>query len=216
MQIRYLGLRPYQETWQAMQTFTDQRNADTPDELWVVEHPPVFTQGLNGKAEHLLKLAPEIPLVHTDRGGQVTYHGPGQLVIYVLVDLKRAKLGVRALVTAMEESIIQLLKSFNIESQARADAPGVYVEEQKIASLGLKIRKQKSYHGLALNVKMDLAPFQMINPCGLHGMQMTQLCDRLTDQACPDLPELGERLAKQLEKNIHLQSGASNPSRNPL
>ncbi|MDG6777496.1 lipoyl(octanoyl) transferase LipB [Thiomicrorhabdus sp. zzn3] len=216
MKIRYLGLRPYRETWQAMQTFTDQRNADTPDELWVVEHPPVFTQGLNGKAEHLLALAPQIPLVQTDRGGQVTYHGPGQLVIYVLVDLKRAQLGVRALVTAMEESIIELLNRFNIVSQARTDAPGVYVSGQKIASLGLKIRKQKSYHGLALNVAMDLTPFQMINPCGLQGMQMTQLCDRLIDQACPDLTELGEQLSKLLAQNILQHSGASKPSRNPL
>lgn len=206
--IQYLGLQPYEATWQAMQTFTDNRLADTPDELWIVEHPPVFTQGLNGKAEHLLHLAPNIPLVQTDRGGQVTYHGPGQLVLYILIDLKRAHLGVRALVTAMEQAVIGLLAEFGIASIARSDAPGVYVDGAKIASLGLKIRKQKSYHGLALNVKMDLAPFQMINPCGLQGMRMTQLCDLLSandsaDPACSDLQSLGQRLANLLTQQIH-------------
>lgn len=202
MYIKQLGHQPYQTTWQAMQDFTNQRDEDTADELWIVEHPPVFTQGLNGKAEHLLQLAPNIPLVQTDRGGQVTYHGPGQLVIYVLVDLKRNQLGVRALVTLIEEAIIDLLSHFDIEAIARADAPGVYVNGNKIASLGLKIRKQKSYHGLALNVDMDLSPFQMINPCGLQGMQMTQLNELLTDQACPDLETLGQQLAEILQSKI--------------
>lgn len=184
-----------------MQDFTDQRSATTPDELWIVQHPPVFTQGLNGQAQHLLQRAPQIPLVQTDRGGQVTYHGPGQLVLYVLIDLKRANLGVRALVSAMEQAVIALLAEFGLRALARSDAPGVYVDGAKIASLGLKIRRQKSYHGLALNVNMDLTPFQMINPCGLEGMRMTQLCDLLPsapDPACSDLERLGERLASHL------------------
>jgi len=195
MHIKHLGLQAYQTTWQAMQDFTNQRDETTDDQLWLVEHPPVFTQGLNGKAEHLLQLAPEIPLIQTDRGGQVTYHGPGQLVVYVLVDLKRNQIGVRALVTLIEQSIIALLHAFGIESIARADAPGVYVNGCKIASLGLKIRKQKSYHGLALNVDMNLSPFQMINPCGLQGLQMTQLSDLINKQACPNITSLGEQLA---------------------
>lgn len=196
MQIKHLGLQLYQTTWQAMQDFTNQRDSNTDDELWIVEHPAVFTQGLNGKAEHLLQLAPHIPLVQTDRGGQVTYHGPGQLIIYVLVDLKRNKIGVRALVTLIEESIIAFLSVLNTESVARADAPGVYVDNKKIASLGLKIRKQKSYHGLALNVDMDLSPFQMINPCGLQGMQMTQLSHLQNQHPCFNLQNVGEQLAQ--------------------
>ena len=173
--IRELGQQPYLDTWQAMQTFTQQREADTPDELWVVQHPPTYTQGLNGKPEHLLNPDPKIPLIQTDRGGQITYHAPGQLIIYFLIDLKRRKMGVRQLVTLMEQSLITLLAQYDIKAHARADAPGVYVNGQKIASLGLKISKQRSYHGLALNVDMDLTPFQAINPCGLQGMQMTQL-----------------------------------------
>lgn len=203
MKVKQLGLQPYETVWQAMQHFTDQRDTDTEDELWIVEHLPVFTQGLNGKAEHLLKLAPEIPLVQTDRGGQVTYHGLGQLIVYVLVDLKRNQLGVRALVSHLENALIELLHAFGISSQARQDAPGVYVDGNKIASLGLKIRRQKSYHGLALNVDMDLTPFQMINPCGLEGMRMTQLCEQLPSaQACPPLPELGKQLAQILQHHI--------------
>lgn len=202
MQIKYLGLQAYETTWQAMQDFTNHREPSTDDELWIVEHPAVFTQGLNGKAEHLLQCAPSIPLVQTDRGGQVTYHGPGQLIVYVLVDLKRNKIGVRALVSLIEESIIELLARFNIQSIARSDAPGVYVNGQKIASLGLKIRKQKSYHGLALNVDMDLSPFQMINPCGLKGMQMTQLNNLLNQQACPNVHRVGEQLAQVITTKL--------------
>ena len=202
MLIKQLGLQPYQPTWQAMQEFTNQRDDSTADELWIVEHPAVFTQGLNGKAEHLLQLAPNIPLVQADRGGQVTYHGPGQLIIYVLVDLKRNQLGVRQLVSLIEEAIIDLLTLFQIAAMARADAPGVYVNNHKIASLGLKIRKQKSYHGLALNLDMDLSPFKMINPCGLQGMQMTQLSELLTNQACPNLETLGQQLAEILQSKI--------------
>jgi len=209
MHIKHLGLQPYQTTWQAMQDFTNQRDETTDDQLWLVEHPPVFTQGLNGKAEHLLQLAPEIPLIQTDRGGQVTYHGPGQLVVYILVDLKRNQIGVRALVTLIEQSIIALLQEFGIESIARADAPGVYVNGCKIASLGLKIRKQKSYHGLALNVDMNLSPFQMINPCGLQGLQMTQLSDLINKQACPNITSLGEQLANIITTKLQTTQAAS-------
>ncbi|RUM92353.1 MAG: octanoyltransferase [Thiomicrospira sp.] len=177
LQIKYLGLQPYESIWEAMQRFTDERSDSTPDELWVVEHPPVFTQGLNGQAKHLqaFALQQNIPIIQTDRGGQVTYHGPGQIIIYALLDLKRAQLGVRDLVHRMENAIIEFLRSLGISAQARPDAPGVYVEGQKIASLGLKIRKQKSYHGLALNLDMDLTPFSWITPCGLEGIQMTQV-----------------------------------------
>lgn len=199
--IKPLGLQPYEQTWQAMQSFTDNRQSETPDELWIVEHPPVFTQGLNGKAEHILQSS-DIPIVQTDRGGQITYHAPGQVIIYVLVDLKRAKLGVRALVTMLENSIIEYLATFNISSQARADAPGVYVDGQKIASLGLKIRKQKSYHGLALNVDMDLSPFKLVNPCGLQGMQMTQLSNLLSAEKLPKTQQVGQQLAEILNKQI--------------
>ena len=177
LQVKYLGLQPYESTWEAMQRFTNERTEHTPDELWVVEHPPVFTQGLNGQAKHLQAFALEqnIPIIQTDRGGQVTYHGPGQIIIYVLLDLKRAQLGVRDLVHRMEKAIIEFLCDLGISADARPDAPGVYVDGQKIASLGLKIRKQKSYHGLALNFDMDLTPFSWITPCGLEGIQMTQV-----------------------------------------
>ena len=184
-----------------MQTFTDERQPETPDELWIVEHPAVFTQGLNGKAEHILQNS-EIPIIQTDRGGQITYHAPGQLIIYVLIDLKRTKLGVRALVTLLEDSIIEYLATFNIQSQARSDAPGVYVDGKKIASLGLKIRKQKSYHGLALNIDMDLTPFQFVNPCGLQGMQMTQIAQILTSKKTPTTEQAGLVISKILNRKI--------------
>jgi len=201
IRIKQFGVQPYQQTWQAMQAFTDARNDSTADELWIVEHPAVFTQGLNGKAEHILQNS-EIPIVQSDRGGQVTYHAPGQLIVYVLIDLKRAKLGVRALVTKIENSIIDYLASFNIQSLARADAPGVYVNGQKIASLGLKIRKQKSYHGLALNINMDLSPFQLVNPCGLQGMQMTQLANLLPLANTPNVQQAGLQLCDILSTQI--------------
>ncbi len=157
-----------------MHHYTDQRDSLSRDEIWLVEHPAVFTQGQAGKAEHLL-MPGDIPVVQSDRGGQVTYHGPGQQVMYVLIDIKRRKLGVRQLVTALEETVIATLAGFGVNARARADAPGVYVGEQKICSLGLRIRKGCSFHGLALNVAMDLAPFSRINPCGYAGMSMTQL-----------------------------------------
>uniref|UniRef100_A0A486XLG7 Octanoyltransferase n=1 Tax=Rheinheimera sp. BAL341 TaxID=1708203 RepID=A0A486XLG7_9GAMM len=174
--IRELGLQDYTTVWQAMQQFTDQRNANTLDELWLLEHHSVFTQGQAGKEEHLL-FPGEIPVVKVDRGGQVTYHGPGQLVVYVLLDLKRRALGVRSLVTLLEQVLISLLAQYGITAYAKPDAPGVYVNDAKIASLGLRVRKGCTFHGLALNVAMDLSPFARINPCGYAGMQMVQCKD---------------------------------------
>lgn len=174
--IRQLGRQAYEPIWHRMQQFTDERQAETPDELWVLEHDPVFTQGQAGKAEHIL--APgNIPVVAVDRGGQVTYHGPGQLVIYFLLDLRRRKLGVRHLVNAIEDAVIATMAEYGIEAMARPDAPGVYVNGAKLCSLGLRIRKGCSFHGLALNVDMDLKPFLRINPCGYAGMQMIQCKD---------------------------------------
>jgi lipoyl(octanoyl) transferase len=172
--VRRLGLMDYETVWRAMQTFTDRRDESTPDELWLVEHPPVFTQGQAGRAEHVL--APgDIPVIQVDRGGQVTYHGPGQIVAYPLIDIKRLQMGVRTLVTGIEQAIIGVLKSYGVDALPRADAPGVYVEGVKIASLGLRIRRGKSFHGLAFNISMDLEPFQRINPCGFAGLQVTKL-----------------------------------------
>ncbi|MGU3413430.1 lipoyl(octanoyl) transferase LipB [Enterobacteriaceae bacterium C23F] len=172
--VRQLGVQPYEPVSQAMHDFTDQRDETTPDEIWLVEHQPVFTQGQAGKAEHVL-VPGDIPVIQSDRGGQVTYHGPGQQVMYVLLDLKRRKLGVRELVTLLEQTVVNTLAESGIESHPRADAPGVYVGERKICSLGLRIRKGCSFHGLALNVAMDLSPFLRINPCGYAGMEMTQM-----------------------------------------
>ncbi len=174
--IRDLGLVDYTSTWQRMQQFTDQRDDNTFDEIWLLEHPPVFTQGQAGKAEHLL-FPGDIPVVQVDRGGQVTYHGPGQLVAYVLLNIKRRNLGVRQLVNLIEQSIIATLAQNDVEAYAKADAPGVYVDEKKVASLGLRVRKGCTFHGLALNVDMDLSPFSRINPCGYAGMQMVQSKD---------------------------------------
>ncbi len=174
--IRDLSSQDYTEVWQAMQRFTDERNEYTPDELWLLEHPAVFTQGQAGKAEHLL-MPGDIPIVKVDRGGQVTYHGPGQLVVYVLLDIKRRKLGVRELVTLLEQTLIELLAQYGIAANARPDAPGVYIDGKKVASLGLRVRKGCTFHGLALNVDMDLSPFNRINPCGYAGMQIVQSKD---------------------------------------
>ena len=172
--VRHLGLQPYEPVSQAMHDFTDSRDDSTPDEIWLVEHLPVFTQGQAGKAEHLL-MTGDIPVIQSDRGGQVTYHGPGQQVMYVLLNLKRRKLGVRELVTLLEQTVVNTLAEYGIDAHPRADAPGVYVGEMKICSLGLRIRKGCSFHGLAMNINMDLAPFQRINPCGYAGMEMTQV-----------------------------------------
>ncbi len=174
--IRDLGLQDYEPVWKQMQAFTAQRDDSTPDELWCLQHPPVFTMGLNGKPQHLLNVS-DIPVIDIDRGGQVTYHGPGQLVIYTLIDLGRMHIGVKELVAIMEQAIITLLKDYGIEAQPRENAPGVYVGEAKIAALGLRIKKNHSYHGLSLNIDMDLSPFSQINPCGYEGMPVTQVSD---------------------------------------
>jgi len=174
--MRHLGLAPYEPTWRAMQRFTDQRNDSTPDEIWFVEHSPVFTLGLNASREHLL--APrDIPVVQTDRGGQVTYHGPGQLVIYPLIDLKRLRLGVRALVVALENAIIAYVAGYGVDASGSRRAPGVYVDGAKLASIGLRIRRGSSYHGIALNVALDPEPFERINVCGYRGLAVTRLID---------------------------------------
>jgi lipoyl(octanoyl) transferase len=174
--IRQLGLAAYEPVWRAMQKFTDDRGHATPDEIWFVEHPPVFTLGLNGKREHLL--APgDIPVVQIDRGGQVTYHGPGQLVVYPLINLRRRALGVRELVVALEDAVIDYAAELGVTASGRREAPGVYVDGAKLASVGLRIRRGASYHGLALNVSLDLAPFQRINVCGYPGLTVTRLAD---------------------------------------
>ncbi|HFS7572752.1 TPA: lipoyl(octanoyl) transferase LipB [Enterobacter hormaechei] len=182
--VRHLGLQPYEPVSQTMHEFTDMRDDTTPDEIWLVEHLPVFTQGQAGKAEHLL-MTGDIPVIQSDRGGQVTYHGPGQQVMYVLLNLKRRKLGVRELVTLLEQTVVNTLAEYGIDAHPRADAPGVYVGEMKICSLGLRIRKGCSFHGLALNINMDLTPFQRINPCGYAGMEMTQM-RQWVDTATPE------------------------------
>ena len=176
LRLKQLGLKDYRETWEAMREFTDARGEETEDEIWLVEHPPVYTLGRNGDPAHILG-ATNIPVVESDRGGQVTYHGPGQLVAYVLFDLNRLGIGVRSLVTGLENAVINTLSQYGIKSEARRDAPGVYVDGKKIASLGLRVRKGCSYHGLSLNVDMDLSPFSAINPCGYPGLEVTQLVD---------------------------------------
>lgn len=197
--FRELGQVDYQPTWHAMQRFTDTRGVDTPDEVWLLEHAPVFTQGQAGKAEHVL-FPGEIPVVQVDRGGQVTYHGPGQLVAYLLLDVRRSGIGVRELVSRIERSLIDLLASYGVSANAKPDAPGVYVDGAKIASLGLRIRNGRSFHGLALNVDMDLQPFQRINPCGYAGMAMTQLADQVAGPI--ELSEVSARLREQLVKHL--------------
>ena len=204
IELHRLGRRPYEPVWQAMRELTDRRDADTPDQFWLVEHDPVFTQGQAGKPEHLL-MPGDIPVVQTDRGGQVTYHGPGQVVLYPLIDVRRAGLGVRQLVSALENSVIALLAEHGVTARARPDAPGVYVAlaeggEAKIASLGLRIRRGGSFHGVALNVDGDLSPFQRINPCGYAGMAMTRLADLVDD--CPGVERVGERLAECLAREL--------------
>ncbi len=175
--VKRLGEQPYAPLWQAMREFTRTRQTDTPDEIWLVQHPPVYTLGLNGSITHLLNADSKIDVIKTDRGGQITYHGPGQLVLYPLLNLRRNQLKVRQLITALEESVINLLSHFSISAHTRQDAPGVYITEKKIASLGLKVHRQCTYHGIALNVAMDLSPFKAINPCGFQGLEMTQLSD---------------------------------------
>jgi lipoyl(octanoyl) transferase len=205
--IRFMGLVEYQPTWDAMKQFTAQRTADTRDEIWLVQHPPVYTQGQAGKPEHLLRTT-GIPVIKIDRGGQITYHGPGQIVMYLLLDLRRWRLNVRQLVRLMEQSVIDLLAEYGITAQGRIDAPGVYVNEKKIAALGLKIRNGCCYHGLSFNVDMDLAPFENINPCGYTGLRVTQARDLGIAASADKLQtELAQLMVRGLEQ--HLNSGQS-------
>lgn len=196
--VRQLGLQPYSPVSQAMHNFTNCRDSATTDEIWLVQHQQVFTQGQAGRAEHVL-VPGDIPVIQSDRGGQVTYHGPGQQVMYVMVDLKRKRIGVRQLVSALENTVINTLLHFHIASRARPDAPGVYVGDRKICSLGLRIRQGCSFHGLALNVAMDLEPFRRINPCGYAGMEMTQVSDLGAAVTLEDIgPQLIEQFTRQL------------------
>lgn len=203
-QVRRLGLADYLETWQAMRAFTDARRPETPDELWCLEHPPVFTLGQAGKPEHLL-MPGDIPVIQTDRGGQVTYHGPGQLVLYPLLDLQRLGLGPRALVSALERAMIATLAVYGIEALAEPKAPGVYVKGAKIGSIGLRVRRGTCYHGLSLNVAMDLAPFARINPCGYRGLAMTQVS---AHGGPGDLRQVAGDLLKQLAQELKLELSA--------
>ncbi len=202
IRLHRLGRQPYLPVWEAMRALTDTRDASTSDQFWLVEHDPVFTQGQAGKPEHLL-LPGDIPVVHTDRGGQVTYHGPGQVVLYPLLDVRRGKIGVRDLVTALENAVIDVLSDHGVTARARPDAPGVYVMtatgEAKIASLGLRIRRGASFHGVALNVDGDLSPFLRINPCGYAGMPMVRLADLVT---LPGNHRVGEALAQALATRL--------------
>lgn len=203
--VRQLGRRDYSDVWTDMRSFTDARDADTPDEFWVVEHPPVYTQGQAGKPEHLLN-AQGIPVVQTDRGGQITYHGPGQIVIYTLCNLRRSGKGVRAFVSAIEDAIIALLADYGVASANRADAPGVYVGSSKIAALGLRVRQGNSYHGLSLNVDMDLSPFNGINPCGYAGLSVTSTREQGIEAS---MATLTEGLLAHLHDTIYTRAGGS-------
>lgn len=186
--VRHLGRSDYEPVWHDMQKFTDERDADTPDELWLVEHPPVFTQGLAGKAEHIL--APgDIPVIQVDRGGQITYHGPGQIVAYPLINLRRHGIGVKSLVHGIEQAIIDTVALYGVTAARKDNAPGVYVDGAKIASLGLRIRKACSFHGLAFNIDMDLEPFQRINPCGFSDLKVIQLADLANDVQLPTVEQ---------------------------
>jgi lipoyl(octanoyl) transferase len=198
--LKWLGSVQYEPTWRAMQTFTDQRTEQTRDQIWFLEHPPVFTLGLNATREHLL--APgEIPVIQIDRGGQVTFHGPGQLVVYPLLDVRRLGLGVRALVVALENAVIAFAASRSISAEGRRDAPGIYVEGRKLASIGLRIRRGCSYHGLAFNISMNLEPFARINPCGFRGLEVTDLRSLGIDA---DVHSVGRALAPHLLAALNL------------
>lgn len=195
--IKNLGLCDYQQTWQKMRDFTLSRNESTPDEIWLLEHQPVFTQGMAGKPEHVLNPG-NIPIIQTDRGGQVTYHGPGQLIGYVLFNLRRLKLGVKSYVSLIENSVVQLLADYDIEANTKLGAPGVYVADKKICSIGLKIARGCSYHGIALNVNNDLEPFSRINPCGFQNLQMT----KISDFVAVNVDEIGKKFCEKLLKNL--------------
>jgi lipoyl(octanoyl) transferase len=203
--LKWLGRVDYTPTWRAMQSRTDTARHETPDEIWFLEHPPVFTQGMNGRAEHVL--APgDIPVVEIDRGGQVTYHGPGQLVVYPLLDIARHGIGVRALVTGIEGAVVATLAQWGIRAYGKRDAPGVYVDGRKLASVGLRIRRGRSYHGLALNVAMDLEPFRRINPCGHAGLEMTQVGDL---GGPTSVRAVAEALAPQLLRELGFSAAAA-------
>lgn len=205
--VKNLGLVAYQQTWDAMREFTDKRDEHSQDELWFLEHPPVFTQGMNGKDVHLL-MPGDIPVIPIDRGGQVTYHGPGQLVVYPLIDIKRLNIGVRDLVSAIEKALIKTLQDFQLDAYAKPTAPGVYIQDRKIASLGLRVRKYCSYHGLALNVNMDLEPFSRINPCGYQGLVMTDMQreSNLDNTPALEMKVVADRLAGHLIAALAHQS----------
>ena len=181
IKIREKGLQDYVKTWEEMKSFTENRNSDTPDELWTLEHNSVFTQGLSGKPEHLLK-ATQIPIIQSDRGGQITYHAPGQLIIYCLIDIKRLGIGIKKMVTIIEQSLVELLSSYDITAHTLKGAPGVYVNDSKIAALGLKVKQGRTYHGLSLNIDMDLSPYKLINPCGYSDLKVTKMRN-LTDNS---------------------------------
>ena len=203
MKIKHLGRVPYLETYEAMKAFSEQRQDSTEDELWVCEHPPTYTQGIAGKAEHLLAQT-DIPVVQTNRGGQVTYHGPGQVVIYLLIDLSRRGIKVRELVNKIEQAVIDCLAAYGITADRREGAPGVYVGEAKVAALGLRIRNGCSYHGVSLNVDMDMTPFSAINPCGYAGMAVTQLHDLGVNVSVSDA---GEDLLRHLQNQLESSDG---------
>ena len=202
MLIKHLGRVEYEPTYQAMVAFTDTRTDETVDELWIVEHPPVFTQGMAGKPEHLLQHS-QIPVVQVDRGGQITYHGPGQLVVYTMIDFKRRHITVRDLVSRLENSIIATLAHFGIEAHNDPKRPGVYVGERKIASLGLRIKRGSVYHGLALNIDMDLTPFHQINPCGYAGLEMVQMAELVSPT--PELNQVADILADHLQQQLTVE-----------
>ena len=202
MLIKHLGRVEYEPTYQAMVAFTDTRTDETVDELWIVEHPPVFTQGMAGKPEHLLQHS-QIPVIQVDRGGQITYHGPGQLVVYTMIDFKRRHITVRDLVSRLENSIIATLAHFGIEAHNDPKRPGVYVDERKIASLGLRIKRGSVYHGLALNIDMDLTPFHQINPCGYAGLEMVQMAELVSPT--PELNQVADILADHLQQQLTVE-----------
>jgi lipoyl(octanoyl) transferase len=205
--VKSLGLVEYQPTWDAMKQFTAERTGETRDEIWLVQHPPVYTQGLAGKPEHLLH-STNIPVIKIDRGGQITYHGPGQIVAYLLLDMRRWKINVRELVRLMEQAVIDLLGEYGVAAQRREDAPGVYVDGAKIAALGLKIKNGYCYHGLAFNVDMDLTPFANINPCGHAGLRVTQACELGITVPINELQaELAQNLVHGLQRHLERRKG---------
>ena len=201
--VRSLGIEPYAKTWEAMKRFTDRRDENTPDEVWFLQHPPVYTQGQAGKPEHILNKN-NIPIVQSDRGGQVTYHGPGQLVAYFLINLNRRKLGVRTLVCSLEKILITMLGELSVHAMIKTGAPGVYIEDKKIASIGLRVRKGCTYHGIALNISMDLTPFSSINPCGFEALEMTQLKNYMPNVTLKQVETmLTQHVVKQFKQDTH-------------